>query len=346
MLIEIDGSEGEGGGQILRSALALSILTGKPFKLVNIRANRAKPGLAAQHLMCVKAAGQISGGFYKGASLGSSVLYFEPEDVKSGSYSFAIGTAGATALVLQTVALPLALRGESESNVTITGGTHVKMAPTFHFLETTWAVYHKRFGIEIEVEMIRPGFYPRGGGEIRARIQPCTTVKNLKLLECPKLTTAGGFAARADLPESVSEKMARRMKHKLKQAEIESEIPMEEWTNGPSAVAGIIFRQAPVPTLFTALGERGKPAEAVADDAAAEALAYHASGCPVDPHSADQIILPLAFAEYESAFKVSEVTPHLRTNIETVKRFVEREITCEGGLYQPGIVRIGKRKVE
>jgi len=346
MLIEIDGSEGEGGGQILRSALALSILTGKPFKLVNIRANRSKPGLAAQHLMCVKAAGQISGGFYKGASIGSSVLYFEPKDVKSGSYHFAIGTAGATGLVLHTLALPLALRGQAESHLTITGGTHVKMAPTFHFNETTWAAYHRKFGIEIDLEMIRPGFYPRGGGEIRARIQPCSAVKHLKLLECPKLTTAGGFAARADLPLSVSENTARRLKHKLKQAGIESEIPNEEWSNGPSAVAGIIFRQAPVPTLFTALGERGKPAEAVADDCAEEALAYHASGCPVDPHSADQIVLPLAFAEFPSEYRVSEVTPHLRTNIETIRRFLDRKITCEGGLYQPGIIRIAGREVE
>jgi RNA 3'-phosphate cyclase len=346
MLIELDGSEGEGGGQILRSALALSILTGKPFKLVNIRANRPKPGLAAQHLMCVKAAGQISGGFYKGASLGSSVLFFEPKEVKAGTYHFAIGTAGATGLVLHTLALPLALRGHGESHLTITGGTHVKAAPTFHFNQTTWAAYHRRFGIEMELEMIRPGFYPRGGGEIRARIQPCSAVKHLKLLECPPLATAGGFAARADLPESVSEKMLRRMKHKLKQAGIESEIPAEEWSNGPGAVAGIVFRQAPVPTLFTALGERGKPAEAVADDCAEEALAYHASGCPVDPHSADQILLPLAFAEHPSEYRVSEVTRHLRTNIETVKRFVNREIACEGGLHQPGTVRIGPRDVE
>jgi RNA 3'-terminal phosphate cyclase (ATP) len=346
MLIEIDGSEGEGGGQILRSALALSILTGKPFKLVNIRANRPKPGLAAQHLMCVKAAGQISGAFYKGANIGSSVLFFEPKEVKAGTYHFSIGTAGATGLVLHTLALPLALRGNAESHLTITGGTHVKAAPTYHFNETTWAAYHRKFGMEIDLQMVRPGFYPRGGGEIQATIRPCPAVKHLKLIECPKLTTAGGFAARAELPESVSEKMARRMKHKLKQAGIESEIPHEEWSNGPSAVAAIVFRQAPVPTMFTALGERGKPSEAVADDCAEEALAYNASGCPVDPHSADQIVLPLAFADHPSEYRVSEVTQHLRTNVETIKRFVDREITCEGGLHQPGTVRIGPRDLE
>ena len=129
-MIELDGSEGEGGGQILRSALALSILTQRPFKLTNIRANRSKPGLQPQHLMCVRAAGTISGAQYKGAAVGSSVLYFEPGDVKSGNYTFTIGTAGATSLVLHTVYLPLALRGEAASGITITGGTHNAHAPS------------------------------------------------------------------------------------------------------------------------------------------------------------------------------------------------------------------------
>src|SRR5215218_2854968 len=163
-MIELDGSEGEGGGQILRSALALSILTQRPFKLVNIRANRSKPGLAPQHVMCVRAAGSISGAQYKGASNGSSVLYFEPNAVKPGAYTFTIGTAGATALVLHTVYLPLALRGSEPSELTITGGTHNQHAPCYHFLETTWNGYLRRLGFEIELEMVRAGFYPRGGG--------------------------------------------------------------------------------------------------------------------------------------------------------------------------------------
>src|SRR5262245_41457653 len=159
-LIELDGSEGEGGGQILRSALALSILTGRPFKLVNIRANREKPGLQPQHLMCVRAAGTISSALYKGASVGSSVLYFEPERVKPGKYTFTIGTAGATSLVLHSIALPLALRATEPSQITITGGTHNQKAPCYHFLETTWAAYMRRMGLEVELAMIRPGFYP------------------------------------------------------------------------------------------------------------------------------------------------------------------------------------------
>lgn len=339
-MIEIDGSEGEGGGQILRSALALSILTGKPFKLVNIRARRAKPGLAPQHLASVKAAANISSAVYKGGQIGSAVLHFEPGECKGGTYFLGVHTAGATALILHTVYLPLALRGGVESKLTITGGTHVAKAPCYHFLEKTWAAYLRRMGIEIRLEMAKPGFYPRGGGEIRAVIRPCSVVRPLHLTSCPELTTAGGFAAVADLPETISKKMSRRLEHKLSGVGVDADIPREEWTNGPAAVAAVLFRQAPVPPLFFAIGERGKPAEVVADEAAEEAVNFKKSGCPVDPHSADQIVLPLAFAEGASEYRVSEVTQHLLTNIETVRRFVDREISCDGPVGTPGTVRV------
>ena len=343
-MVEIDGSEGEGGGQILRSALALSILTKRPFKLVNIRANRSKPGLQPQHLMCVRAAGNISGAQYKGASVGSSVLYFEPGAVKAGKYTFTIGTAGATSLVLHTVYLPLALRGDLVSEVTITGGTHNDHAPCYHFLETTWGAYMTRLGIKIEVEMIRPGFYPRGGGEIRAVIHPCSRVNGLSILSCPELTTAGGFSASAGLPESVGKKQARRLSVRLKSEGVESHIPVEEWqAANPGSVAAVIFRQAPVSPLFFGLGERGKPAERVADDAADEAIAFRDAKCPVDPHSADQLLLPLAFSSDASEYKTSEITRHLTTNIETVRKFVDRTIQLEQTEGKSGVVRIAQQ---
>jgi RNA 3'-phosphate cyclase len=339
-MIEIDGSEGEGGGQILRSALALAILTGKPFKLTNIRARRSKPGLAPQHLASVKAAANISSAQYKGGQIGSAVLDFEPGPCKGGTYFLGVHTAGATALILHTVYLPLALRGGVESKLTITGGTHVTHAPCFHFLLTTWAAYLKRMGVDVELEMAKPGFYPRGGGEIRATIRPCAAVRPLNLTSCPELTTAGGFAAVADLPVSISKTMSRRLAHQLKKGDVEGHIPQEQWENGPAAVAGVLFRQAPVPPLFFAIGERGKPAEVVADEAAEEAVNFKKSGCPVDPHSADQILLPLAFAEGSSEYRVSEVTQHLLTNIATVLRFVDREISCDGGVGSSGTVRV------
>jgi RNA 3'-terminal phosphate cyclase (ATP) len=339
-MIELDGSHGEGGGQILRSALALSILTRRPFKLVNIRANRAKPGLAPQHLASVRAAGEICSATYKGAVVGANVLYFDPGEVKGGDYAFRIGTAGATGLVLHTVYLPLALRGTAESRVTITGGTHVPKSPCYHFNETTWAAYLRRIGLEIDLDMVRPGFYPRGGGEIRAAIRPCSHVRGLSLSTCPDLTTAGGFSAYADLPESVGKRQARRLTHKLKMAGVESHIPEQRWENGPSTVAAVIFRQTQVPPLFFAIGERGKPAEAVADEAAEQALAYRETGCPVDSHSADQVVLPLAFSPDASEFRTSEVTLHLKTNIDVIRRFVDREISVAGEDGSPGTVRI------
>ena len=342
--IELDGSEGEGGGQILRSALALSILTRRPFKLTNIRANRSKPGLQPQHLMCVRAAGSISGATYKGGSVGSSVLYFEPGAIKSGNYTFSIGTAGATSLVLHTVYLPLALRGDKPSEITITGGTHNAHAPCYHFLETTWAAYMARLGIKVELEMIRPGFYPRGGGEIRAVVHPCSRVHGLSLMTCPELTTAGGFSAFAGLPESVGRRQVRRLSVRLKSEGVESHIPMEEWeAANPGSVAAVIFRQAPVPPLFFGLGERGKPSESVADDAADEAIAFRDAKCPVDPHSADQLLLPLAFSDDASEYKTSEITRHLTTNIETVRKFVDRSIQIEHTDGKSGVVRVAAR---
>jgi RNA 3'-terminal phosphate cyclase (ATP) len=301
--------------------------------------------LAALQLASVRAAGAVCSARYKGATVRSSVLYFEPGELKNGTYTFGIGTAGATGLVLHTVYLPLALRGTGESLVTITGGTHVTHSPCYHFNQVTWAGYLRKVGIEVDLEMTRPGFYPRGGGEIRAVIRPTPRVRGFTLTAAPELTTAGGFSAVADLPDSVSKRQARRLVHRMKQIGVESHIPEEMWENGPSTVAALIFRQAVVPTLFFGLGERGKPAERVADEAADQAIEYRAAGCPVDPHSADQIVLPLAFSPDSSEYRVSEVTRHLLTNIDVIRRFVDRDIKCDGDEGGPGTVRIAAAPV-
>lgn len=346
-LVELDGSQGEGGGQVLRSSLALSILTGRPFKIINIRANRSKPGLQPQHLVCVRAAGTICAGNYKGASIGSSVLYFEPGTLKSGTYTFTIGTAGSTSLVLHTVYLPLALRGTGPSTVTITGGTHNAHAPCYHFNATTWGGYLNRMGLHIDQELLRAGFYPRGGGEVRAVIHPCLRVKGVSLTTCPELTTAGGFSAVANLPESVARRQARRLSTRMKIEGIESHIPLEAWeAANPGTVAAVIFRQAPVPPLFFGLGKRGKPAESVADDAADEAIRFRDARAPVDPHSADQLLLPLVFSPDESVYRTSEVTGHLTTNIDVIRGFIHREISLEGRSGEPGTVRIAAARAE
>ena len=163
-------------------------------------------------------------------------------------------------------------------------------------------------------------------------------------MTCPELTTAGGFSAFAGLPESVGRKQARRLSVRLKSEGVESHLPIEEWeAANPGSVAAVIFRQAPVPPLFFGLGERGKPAESVADEAADEAIAFRDAKCPVDPHSADQLLLPLAFSDDASEYKTSEITRHTTTNVETVRKFVDRTIQIEHTDGKSGIVRIGQR---
>src|SRR5262249_11975752 len=180
-IIDLDGSFGEGGGQILRTSLALSLLTGKPFHLRNVRANRTKPGLQPQHLMSVRSAAQVGSAHVVGASLQSTDLQFTPGPVAAGKYRFDIGTAGATGLVLHTLYLPLALAGKTPSELTRTGGTHVSTSPCYHFLAATWRPYLAQLGLTVSLTMARPGFYPRGGGEVRAVIEPCPALKPLRL---------------------------------------------------------------------------------------------------------------------------------------------------------------------
>jgi RNA 3'-terminal phosphate cyclase (ATP) len=339
--IELDGSFGEGGGQILRTSLALSLVTGRPFHLRNVRASRPKPGLHPQHLMCVRAAARVGGATVRGDRLGSTDLVFEPGDVVAGDCHFPIGTAGATGLVLQTLYLPLALRGDGPSHVRIEGGTHVTASPCFHFLDTTWRAYVALVGMRVRLSMSRPGFYPRGGGEVEAWIEPSPRLRGLELLERGPVTRVSGFSAVGRLPGHIAERQARQARQRLEGTGLEVDIREEAWQNGPGTVLGLVVETAPVPALFFGLGQRGKPAERVADEAADQALGYlGAAPAAVDPHSADQIVLPLALAEGPSAYSVSEVTRHLRTNIAVIRRFVERDIACDGDEGEPGTVRI------
>lgn len=343
-MIELDGSHGEGGGQILRSALALSILTGKPFKLVNVRAGRKDPGLRPSHVMSVKSAAQICGGRYTGVSVGSSTLSFEPGEVTAGRYTFSIGTAGATGLVLHTIYLPLALRGATASELTITGGTHVSTSPCYHYNAITWVGHLKQMGIEVELEMSRAGFYPRGGGEIRAVVHPCSRIRGVHLMSCPELTAADGFSSvSGGLPEPIAKRQARRLAERLKREGVDCHIEQEEWAGGPGTVAAVQFGQLLVPPLFFSVGERGKPAETVADAAADQAIAFRAAKSPVDPHAADQIVLPLALSPDASEYRTSAIDRHLTTNIDVIRRFVDRDISCEGAEGEPGVVRIAAR---
>lgn len=339
-LLEIDGSVGEGGGQILRTSIALALLTGRPFRLYNIRAGRSKPGLQPQHLMSVQSAATIGQAKLRGASRGSSDLTFEPGAVAAGNYRFDIGTAGATSLVLHTLYLPLALRGGAPSQLTLIGGTHVSTSPCYHFLETTWRRYLELLGLRVSLRMVRPGFYPRGGGQVEAHIQPAARLTGLRLRERGPIRLTG-FSAVAGLPEDIARRQARRTRFRLEQHGLKADIRAETWDGGPGTVLAVIVHTTPVPILFVGLGARGKPAERVADEAVDQVLAYvQAAPAAVDFHSADQLVLPLALADGPSEYTVAEVTRHLTTNIDIIRRFIERAIDCEGEEGQPGVVRI------
>ena len=208
-LLELDGSFGEGGGQILRTSLALSLLTGRAFHLCNVRAGRAKPGLQPQHLQSVRAASTIGRAQTRGASPGSTDLVFEPGPVTQGRYRFDIGTAGATGLVLHTIYLPLALCGTSPSEVTLIGGTHVRTSPAFDFLNTTWRRYLAACGLRLSLKLVRPGFYPRGGGVVEASIQAGPRLRGITLGDRGPVK-ATGFSAVAGLPEDIARRQARR----------------------------------------------------------------------------------------------------------------------------------------
>ena len=340
-MIDIDGSFGEGGGQILRTGLALALITGKAFRLRNIRARRSKPGLQPQHLASVRAAATIGQAQVRGAALGSRELVFEPGEVSPGKYHFAIGTAGATGLVLHTVYLPLAWKSTGPSDVILTGGTHVMTSPCFHFLDVTWRAYVELLGVRIRLRLRRSGFYPRGGGVVEAHIQPCPKLRGLELEDCGAVSRARVMSAVAGLPETIAQRQARRAEVRLQAYRLHVEHQLETWAGGPGTVLAVELDTQPAPTLFFSLGARGKPAERVADEAVDQVIAYLGEGpTAVDRHSADQLILPLTLAEGTSHFAVAEITQHLLTNVAVIRQFVERDITCQGNQGETGVVRV------
>jgi RNA 3'-phosphate cyclase len=340
-MIELDGSLGEGGGQILRTSLALSLITNKPFHLCRIRAKRAKPGLQPQHLMSVQAAAAIGQGTSRGASLGSVDLVFEPGETVPGNYYFRIGTAGAAGLVLHTVYLPLAIAA-GPSVVTIEGGTHVKASPCFDFLRTTWRGYMTQLGLSLDLRMFRPGFFPRGGGLIEARYRGGLQPRCLRINDVGSVDEAVVISAVAGLPESIARRQADRACHGLKKTKLKPTIRYETWDGGPGTMLAVELPTRPVPTLFFGLGEKGKPAERVADEAVDQVVSYlRTQPHGIDGHSADQILLPLALAEEDSHFKVAEITQHLLTNAEIIGQFLGKQIICQGKEGLEGWVKIG-----
>jgi RNA 3'-terminal phosphate cyclase (ATP) len=330
-LVLLDGSRGEGGGQILRTALTLALLTGRPFRIVKIRANREKPGLRPQHLKAVEAAAALGNAEVSGVSVGSRELTFRPGEYTPRDLDIDIGTAGSTCLVLQTLHLPLALRAERGVQVSLTGGTFNPKAPAFPFLETTWRGYLAAIGLPVALAMPQAGFFPRGGGRLDAWIEPGQPHALTRTDRGPGKRIRG-VAGVANLRPDIAERMSRRASELLFERGWDAEINLASWKSpGQGAALSLIAESAHgIPATFVGLGARGKPAEIVAEEAVAEFFAFaDAPGGAVDPHSADQILLPLALAPGRSEYTVSEVTEHLRTNVATVRAFLDRSIAIE-----------------
>ena len=337
-LVTLDGSSGEGGGQILRSALTLSMLTGRPFRVVKIRANRDKPGLRPQHLKAVEAASSLGGAEVVGGTIGSRDLTFRPGPLQPRDLRVDIGTAGATSLVLQTLHLPLALRSASPVRLTLTGGTFNESAPSFPFLEATWQSHMASLGMPVALAMPTAGYYPQGGGTLEAWIEPASP-RPLVLENRGDLVKIRGMAETTNLPRGIARRMADRAIESLAGRGLEAEIETCQ-APGPGQGASITliaeFTGSP-PTTFIGLGKQGKPAEVVADEAVTELLDHLESGeGAVDLHSADQLLLPLAFSPGRSVYTVTRVTDHLRTNVETIRAFLDRPIRVEESAEGPG----------
>jgi RNA 3'-terminal phosphate cyclase (ATP) len=339
-MIQIDGSFGEGGGQILRTSLTLSLITGQPFEIYNIRARRKNPGLQPQHLKCIEAATLISKGRAKGDKKGSLHLVYEPGEVIPGDYHFEIGTAGSTSLVLQTIYLPLALTKIS-SHIQITGGTHVSWSPVHHFLSLHWAQYLSQAGFSLKLKMDRAGFYPQGDGKISAEIFPAENLKPMELVQRGNLKKITGISAVANLDYSVAERQRSQALKRLAHKGYDATIAIE---NMPSRFKNtMMLLQAEFELgsgCFTALGAIGKRAERVADEAVDDLFEYLDSGGCIDKYLADQLLLPLAIIPGKSLFSTSKITNHFLTNISVVKQFLNIQSEVQGQVGEHGIVKI------
>ncbi|MBK7900141.1 MAG: RNA 3'-terminal phosphate cyclase [Azonexus sp.] len=317
--IELDGSQGEGGGQILRTALSLSMITGIPFAIERIRAGRGKSGLLRQHLTAVQAAAAVCGARVDGAAPGSLRLRFQPGPVRAGDYRFAIGSAGSCTLVLQTV-LPALWFAEGPSTLWVSGGTHNPAAPPADFLIRSWQPLLRTMGVSLDIELLRHGFYPAGGGELMARTGPVKAWQPLRLDARGALRRTSAIGVVAGVPAEVAKREMQRAASML--GPLDEELRVLPHGEGPGNVLMLVLEYPGVTEVFSAFGARGVPAETVADRAAREARRYRESGAAVGEHLADQLLLPLALAGGAASFTTSALSSHSRTNCAVIAKFL------------------------
>ena len=322
-MIKINGSFGEGGGQILRTSLALSMLTGQKFKIENIRAKRKKPGLLRQHLTAVKAAGDVCQANISGNALHSQVLQFSPGKVSSGNYHFKVGTAGSTTLILQTI-LPALMKANGESEVQIEGGTHNPYAPPFDFIDLVFAPIINQMGPELSLTLDKIGFFPAGGGKISARILPAQSIRTIELMEKGDLVNTSVRSVSSQIPAAIGVEEINQIKHRLNLSDEDCLAEMVE-SSGPGNIVMIKRHYQNITELFTGFGQIRVSHKRVVNRAVGTCNIYEEADVPVGEFLADQLLIPMAIA---GAGRVKTLKPsnHTITNIEVIKKFLDVKI--------------------
>lgn len=331
-LIEIDGSFGEGGGQILRTALAFSTIFKRPLAVHHIRAKRKNPGLGYQHLTAVEALTQISAANVEGAAIGSQALRFIPGQIRPGDYQFQIGTAGSVTLLLQALLPPLCL-SHKNSRLRLLGGTHVPWSPPFHYLSEVLFPTLGSMGISVRGKIERWGWYPKGGGILEVEIGPSLYLKPISLLNRGSIKNIRGISSISNLPKHVAERQREEaLKRIEKELRMDAEITILDDVASMGEGSFLFLRAESEGAIagFSSLGRKGRPAEKVAKEAVDSLRDYLESDGCVDPHLADQLIPFLVLAKGQSSFTTTRITEHLLTNLWVVQHFATAKILRSG----------------
>jgi RNA 3'-terminal phosphate cyclase (ATP) len=326
-MIRIDGSTGEGGGQMLRTALSLSLVTNQPFRIENIRAKREKPGLLRQHLTAVMAATEIGSAKVEGAVLGSKILTFSPGKACHGEFHFAVGTAGSSTLVFQTI-LPALMTASGPSRLVIEGGTHNTQAPPFDFLAKTFLPVLNQLGAKVSVKLERYGFYPAGGGRFIAEVEPCAKLSPISMTDRGAIKHRRATAIVANLARHIAQREIETLAHSLGWGSEWCEIIETKDSAGPGNVVLIELGSDSITEVFSGFGRLGASAEKVASEAAGAARSYLASDAFAGEHLADQLLLPFALAGGGS-FTATKLSQHSRTNMEVIALFIPAVFAVE-----------------
>ena len=343
LTVEVDGAFGEGGGQILRVSLALSAVTGIPVHIRNIRVKRSPPGLRAQHRTAAEAVVRLSNAAVVGLELGSTEVEFTPGEQRGGRLVLDTGTAGSTTLILQCL-LPTMLFSEGRTEVEVKGGTNNPLAPPIDYVQRVLIPVYSMMGFEVEVEVVRRGFYPRGGGIVRARLDPVEAIRPIELEEFGKVADVSGVAFSSRLPAHIVSRMVRTVRDVFQGARLVDKGVCTEVVDyrdpgcALSPGCGIVLTAAVLPKGVLgadSLGEVGKSAERVGVEAAEALLRLISQGAPVDCHLGDQLIIYMALAKGSSVIRVSELTPHIESCIYACERFFGRIFRVSGDLGKP-----------